>query len=162
MDGTPRLCLFGFERRVILCTRDREFAIAEEIRLIAELKTQRGQPGHWGANLTSGGEGNPGRVHSPEERRANSDRQRGNVAPQSTRSKMSLAHKGNRYRLGVRDSLDTRAKKGKASLGQKHPHTEATKERLRQVVLGQRRSCPICRQPGHYSKTCPKILLVPT
>lgn len=64
----------GCRRELVLCTSVEAITLSFEIELIAELKTHHGMPGHWGANLTEGGEGlsNP----SPDVRKRMSDAQR--------------------------------------------------------------------------------------
>lgn len=52
---------FGINRKIVLSTRDRSFAIEQEVKLIDELKTRDFLGG---ANFTDGGEGTPGRKMS--------------------------------------------------------------------------------------------------
>lgn len=47
----------GANREIVLITSVERVALDHEIDLIAELKTQHGLLGHWGANLCAGGEG---------------------------------------------------------------------------------------------------------
>lgn len=47
----------GFRREIALMTSVESITLDVEVQLIAELKTRCGVPGHWGANLTAGGEG---------------------------------------------------------------------------------------------------------
>lgn len=62
---------YGFRREVIVETTIEQVTLDYEVELIAQLKTQHGLPGHWGANFTSGGDGvcNP----SPLVRKKQSD-----------------------------------------------------------------------------------------
>jgi hypothetical protein len=77
----------GVHREVVLMTSVERIALDVEIQLIAELKTQCDLSGHWGANLTAGGEG------------------LSNPSPQ-VRVKMSIAQ-----RRRSPDSQETRQKK---------------------------------------------------
>ena len=65
---------YGCQRDVELVTSVEQIALDVEIELIAQYKTQCNIPGHWGANLTSGGEGV--RNSSPEVRLKMSEAQR--------------------------------------------------------------------------------------
>lgn len=85
-----------------------------EIELIAELRT-RDQA--YGYNMTQGGEGVCGYHHTEETRRKLSEFRRGEKhpnygkhLPQETRDKIGLAHRGNKYCLGLVRSEETRGK----------------------------------------------------
>jgi hypothetical protein len=51
---------YGLSRFVVFETNDVSLAKFIECLLIRVLKTKRGEPGHWGTNLTWGGEGTHG------------------------------------------------------------------------------------------------------
>lgn len=55
----------GQQRRVCLETESESTALAEEARLMIELKTIDGLPGNWGANVIVGGAAGPGSANGP-------------------------------------------------------------------------------------------------
>lgn len=57
----------GWHHKVMIATKDEQFAFNEEKRLIREHKTFYGHADYvWGANRTEGGEGASGHVHTQE------------------------------------------------------------------------------------------------
>ena len=103
---------YGCERKIVLETSNREEALAEEIRLIAELKTFYGDNPN-GANFTRGGDGG----HGVNRRQVSEE----------TRRKLAAAARG---RVPTPES---NRKRREAQLGKKkdrRPFTEEEKERL--------------------------------
>lgn len=82
---------FGVLREVVLMTSVRNIAASLEVELITFYKTHFGEINHWGANLTSGGEG-------------------GFVLSYASRAKMSQARIGQKHTLGMKHTLVTRLK----------------------------------------------------
>lgn len=82
----------GLQRSVVFVTSVEQEALDHERVLIAEHKTQHGMEGHWGANLTEGGEGlsNPSPV--VRQKMSESQKSRGPVSI-SSRQRMSEAVK---------------------------------------------------------------------
>ncbi len=81
----------GQHREVVLATKDEAFAFEQEKRLIAELGTfEDGTSGRWGANLTEGGEGLSGYVHTHTTRQKISKAHLGKVLSRETRQKLSV------------------------------------------------------------------------
>lgn len=84
-----RICKkHGFQREVLFGTTEERFALEEEVRLIAELKTR---DYHGGANFTDGGEGTVGWLPSEETRKrislGNKGKTKGRPHPHSQGSK---------------------------------------------------------------------------
>lgn len=84
----------GLQRSVVFVTAIEHEALDHERMLIAEHKTQHGVEGHWGANLTAGGEGlsNP----SPVVRQKMSESQR-NRDPVSATSRQRMSEAVKRW-----------------------------------------------------------------
>ena len=114
---------YGIERKVVFETDDEQEALATEVKLIAEYKTfvsrELESDDHWGANLTMGGEGISGWLHSEESKKKNSESNKlscagelngmfGKKHSEETRRKIGEKSKG---RI---DSLETRKKKSDA------------------------------------------------
>lgn len=100
----------GMRREIVIATRDENFAWEQESRLISELKTRN----HFGgANFTDGGEGARGRKHSAE----SIAKMRGRKLSDEHRQKLSLLKRGNKARLGMKTSDETRAKMSAAHKG---------------------------------------------
>lgn len=73
---------YGWQREIVLATKDEAFVFEEEIRRIAELGTfENGTPGRWGANLSEGGEGPSGYIQSPEQLELNRQKHIGSNNP---------------------------------------------------------------------------------
>jgi hypothetical protein len=100
----------GWQREVVLATKDEAYAFEQEILGILELGTfVNGKPGRWGANKTAGGEGATGAIktekqlemmrgeNNPSKRldvaRKISQTKTGSKASLATREKMSSTHK---------------------------------------------------------------------
>ena len=117
-------------------------AFDQEVRLIAELKTQRGQPGHWGANLTAGGIGvvDP----SPDTRQKQGDWQRNVAKSPEANQKNRESHLGLKYPPRTKPSplvgrprdLETRAKLSKAHKGKAKPwlRNKPRSQEVRQAI----------------------------
>src|SRR5574338_1187457 len=80
----------GFERRVVLGSRDETFVLTEEIAHIAKHNTFHG----WGANLTTGGEGTSGRKHTQAARDKMRVSRPSIVGSRNPMSRESLAERG--------------------------------------------------------------------
>ena len=81
-------------------------------------------------NLTDGGEGTSGLIHSEETRRQRSETMRGRTLAEETRRKLSEANRGKKL------SEETRRKMSKARLGK--PRGEETRARISKALKGQK------------------------
>lgn len=99
------------------------------------------------ANMTDGGEGSSGMVHSPATRKKIGDSHRGKKrTPFSaeTRAKMSAALLGNTYNLGRKHTDDAKANMSGSQMGNTkflgRKHTLETKARISSALLGKPKS----------------------
>lgn len=118
----------GCQRKIELITSIEQLAFDYEIELIAEYKTQCGVIGHWGANLTSGGEGvsNP----SPHVRQQMSEKR----CARTVQTKHSSATR-ERIRAGI---IKAHEEKRCGMHGRKH--SSETIEKMRKAASGRRLS----------------------
>jgi hypothetical protein len=87
------------------------------------------------ANLTNGGEGIGGCIHTEESKRKFSESHKGNKPSEETRLKMSKSHKGNQGRKGQPLTEEIKAKISKSNTGR--VMSEETKQKLREHRTGK-------------------------
>jgi len=144
----------GLKRIIVFETMCEQWALDREIELIALFRTHYGLPGHWGANLTNGGDGLSGHLQSEE-----------------TRQKRALSLRGNVNGRGNKGTIRSREHCQKLSIAKskkRKPLSEEHKLNLRKALLGKERSiehcqnlskprrCSKCNELGHKRTTCPK------
>ncbi len=122
---------YGHHREVVLMTSVEDLTLDVEIQYIAELKTQYGIPGHWGTNLTAGGEGlsNP----PPEIRKKMSESHKRHPpdTPETRRRKSESAKRLN-------SDLTVRARKSKFMKGRiRSPEYRANIAKAKQKPVQQ-------------------------
>ena len=141
---------------ILLCESE-EAAFSNEIALIAQLRAE----GFTLTNMTDGGEGAKGVVHTVEMREKNAAAHRGRKHSQEAKAKMSAARKGRRPSaesnvkrscamrgnvngVGVHPSLETRAKLSAAQLGNKkgvgHVISATHRKKLSRLFKGKKLS----------------------
>ena len=96
-----------------------------------------------GYNLTDGGDGNVGYVHSEEIRKKIREKAKGRVVSEETRRKMSTAHKGQRRSEEQRRNISLSKMGNKSTLGRKMP--EDTKRKIAFSNTGKSRPYMIAR-----------------
>ena len=133
----------------------------KEIFWIKELDTFEGE----GYNLTAGGDGWLGRIHTEESRRKLSEAAKGKTPTAETRRKLSEAAKGktfsaehrrkiseaakgNQYSLGAKRSAETRRKMSEAGKGRTH-----SVETRRKISEGNKRDWAKRKQQEKKSRT---------
>jgi hypothetical protein len=145
---------FGRQREILLCTKDLAFVKQEEQRFIRELRTKRGEPGHWGANLTWGGDGCTGFVHSAESRLKN---RLARVGKKQSPQQIEAAAAPKR---GVPKSIEHRLAISQALLGQSHPWQKgkelsmSIRLKMSQGLRGKPKRCSECGTLGHNRRYC--------
>ena len=85
---------FGQQRRVLIMTGDEQIAFDYERYFVALFRTNSLRDGHWGANLTDGGQGWSAVPKSAAWRAKQSLAQRGRPKSDEARAKMSMARRG--------------------------------------------------------------------
>ncbi len=177
---------YGFAREVVMVTSVEEYAMNREKDLIAKYKTNVTKAGHWGANLTDGGEGNSGGTRSPELRKLLGERIKAAHARPDVKARHRAGCKAGhntpeaiaeikaRYQdvewSRRRSEAISRARKGKplsekalaavrASAERRRGthRTEDEKRRIGLAALAENRKCKACGEMGHYKHTCPKV-----
>lgn len=133
----------GCHRSVELITSVEQLALDTEVELIAEYRTQCNVSDHWGANLTSGGEGV--KNSSPEVRAKMSEAQR-NRAKNGKQTRHSAESK-ERIRLGI---IKAHAEKRCGMHGKKH--SIETIEKMKQAQIGSKLSNEAKRKVGKASR----------
>lgn len=140
----------GYSRRVIVFeTLNEQWALEREIELIAQLKTNmlRSVEGHWGANLTDGGDGTSGFKHTEEAKRKIREALSKRIVTSETRARIGDLHRGRRH------SEESRQKISQSLMGKKHPNravSEAVRRACGKAFLGKRHICKKCGEVGHY------------
>lgn len=113
---------YGLFRETVFSTDDEERALAEEVRLISELRTFVYDP-LWnglGCNYTRGGEGSSGSTH---------------VCPTHVRQRMSALMLGNKNGLGRIVGIEQKAKISASLMG--HEVTKETREKISLALSGR-------------------------
>lgn len=162
----------GQHRVIVFETLNERWALDREIELIALLKTRHQISGHWGANLSDGGEGPTGYTHTAEARQKIIDALRVRVISDVTRKKLSDRQRGDKnYWANHAHTDEHRRKISEGIMGEKNgfygrKHTDETRQNISRkltgnqcakgtVRSGKRFTCKACGQIGHYAKTCP-------
>lgn len=111
-----------------------------------------------GYNLTEGGDGSKGFLHTAESKSKMSASRTGKKHSDKTRAKMSVTHKGKKYFLGHRHSDETRARMSIAHKGKKYSlgyhHSDETKARMSAARNGEKH--PFYGK-HHTTKSCAQI-----
>ncbi len=116
----------SFDIELINSFTTKELAIADEIRLIAEGKTNHCRYPNGGYNMTDGGEGVSGYVRTEEAKQKTADKNRGKLSPKKGKTyeeiygAQAAAERAKRGTLGVVPSTTTRKKQSKAKQGNKN------------------------------------------
>ena len=140
----------GHSRRLIVFeTLNEQWALDREVELIAQLKTNmlRSSEGHWGANLTDGGEGTTGFKHSEEAKQKIREALSKRIITSETRTKIGDLHRGKLH------SEESRQKISQTLTGKKYPNrtvSEAVRRACGKAFLGRRHVCKTCGEVGHY------------
>lgn len=158
----------GIRRDVILSSREWDFVLQEEIKLIAELKTRD----HFGGcNFTDGGEGQLGNhmskgkgrpppnkgVPMTEERKEHLRQKLKGHPPPNKGKKTGPNPKISAALTGQKQSTESIEKRANAHRGKKRaatagPNISAAK--LEAKRLGKRYMCSKCHQEGHNKRKC--------
>lgn len=133
----------GWHREIVLATSVENITLAHEVELIAQLRTQCNIVGHWGANLTSGGEGVLNSSPDVRLKMSQSQKQRATRGEQSKHTEVSKE----RIRQAV---LKAHAEKRGAMHGRKH--SPETIEKMRQAHTGKRHSEATKQKVGEASR----------
>ena len=130
----------NFEKEILFVFDDKKLALKKEIELIEKLDTKY--------NLTRGGEGINGYFHTEETKRKIGDSLKGEKHPQfgkspseETKQKMSESHMGNKRRLGIPHSEESKkriseANKGRLIIGR--TLSEETKRKISESLKGRK------------------------
>ena len=101
--------------RVVYLAFDEAAALHAEMELIKFWRAAGAKL----VNYTDGGDGTTGLKHTDEWKKAASERMKTRIISAETRAKISAAHKGHKYNLGKRRSLEAIAKTSAANRGLK-------------------------------------------
>lgn len=136
-------------RTIVFETMCEAWAFEREIELIALLKTHCGLSGHWGANLTNGGEGASGAIRSDETRKRMSDAHRGHhrshVTSEVTRQRLRQVMCGDGNPMFGRTlSAESREKIRVALQGEENPNfgkplADEVRRKIADALRGKKR-----------------------
>lgn len=158
--------MHGIHREVVFITSIEQLAHNVEVELIAELKTRHGLQGHWGANLTDGGEGI---TNVDAESRAKMSAARKRRDPPSKETRRRIGEATTRSHTGRRRSEETKRKLSIAASERRY--SDEYKQRMSEIKKGHKHSpetkakiatsCKLARarmpaQPSNATPTSPQ------